>query len=920
MILFSDMTRLTSKAAVERYVADRFEGDPAKLATEINKTINRLLHTDLKKAGRFISRVERCFKHLPTRYRPRFVAMEARYAHWTGRSKAASRKYERAIAQMQSYRDYKAAAQTRLGLMDVYMYLGRYDDALRIGKRALAYFRAKKNDTAAARAMTNIGNVYHRMDRNKLALRYYDQARKFLKRDGGVPLAIVDYNRANILSNLNRLDQAETLYRSSADIYRRSGMAILACKAEYSLAYLYFLADRYTEAIVGFEKVYDALQSLGDARTAAITQLDLAEINIQLNQFGSAVMIGEQIIPTFKRFGLRYEQAKAAYFVAEAFLRLGDSRDAGRYLDCAKRLFICEGNRLWQGMVSLMRCRLNLTTHRYGKALQLAAMARRFFDQSGDERRKADAEIALVEAQLQSGRGMEAYRRGKRLLDRRLVSHQRHTVYYLLGQYYLRKSRPEIALNYFNQAIDIVEKMLTNLYPDEVRFFFALDKYATYLAAVQCLQQLNRTEESLSKYSRALAVLNQRRVPNSGRQRGVPTRLLEIRANLRASLKKLGRIPHSDQRRIGSAPTMYQIEHRLWAHERKIRSQMYPAKSIHRLSAGKKHLYSGLLREDEALVTFVITEETVGAFHTHLDHTEYVSCPVTPQLLETTIRELYFLMEKTVYAPGRGDHSYDVVIHYLLRLFNWLIAPLNLTENRQKLILLVDGIFAQIPFPALRDSKGRWLKDRFNIRLIANPDDLRPEYTPIRLTARHRSAIFAPSTVGLPLIEVEGQEIKGMFPKARFYAGDKTTCRDLKYELGQVEGFIHIATHASRSSENPLFSRILMNDGPFFPFDLFGIDVSAQLITLSGCQTAGPGIYYGNSFSLAKAFYQGGARFVLASLWSVSDKVSMLYMTEFYKALKKTVNVSTAYFKALDEVMIVNENPAFWSPFVLLGL
>jgi len=162
--------------------------------------------------------------------------------------------------------------------------------------------------------------------------------------------------------------------------------------------------------------------------------------------------------------------------------------------------------------------------------------------------------------------------------------------------------------------------------------------------------------------------------------------------------------------------------------------------------------------------------------------------------------------------------------------------------------------------------------------------------------------------------------IKKSFSGAHLYTGDKADIGNLRKELKRAGGFVHIAAHASRSSENPLFSRIMMSDGPFFPFDLFGFGVKPRLVTLSGCQTAAPGIYYGNSFSLAKAFYLGGADFVLASLWPISDKISMIFMTEFYKALKEHKNISKAYGMALGKTCAINSNPAFWAPFVMLGI
>ena len=142
----------------------------------------------------------------------------------------------------------------------------------------------------------------------------------------------------------------------------------------------------------------------------------------------------------------------------------------------------------------------------------------------------------------------------------------------------------------------------------------------------------------------------------------------------------------------------------------------------------------------------------------------------------------------------------------------------------------------------------------------------------------------------------------------------------LAEHLKDADGFVHIAAHASRSSENPLFSRILLSDGPLFPFDLFEGGVGEALVTLSGCQTAAPGLYYGNSFSLARAFYLAGCRFVLASLWPVSDKLSMIFMTEFYAALQQDSDIFAAYRLAVRKARCVDDNPAHWGAFILLGI
>jgi CHAT domain-containing protein/Tfp pilus assembly protein PilF len=920
MISIKDIRKLKSGEALKAFVKDHCGGEYEIFSTELNRVINRLLQSDLKQAARFISAAEVCYGWLPRRYQPRLLGIKARYAHYTGESEKALHIYRKAVEKLENVRDFEMAARTRQGLMDVYMYLGRYDKALQTGRLALAYFRRRGNEVIAARVMTNIGNVYHRLDRNRLALRYYDRARTIFKPQGGIPLAIVDFNRANIYTNLGKSDKAETLYKRAAEVYRENGLSIAAAKAEYSLAYLYFLDDRYTAALKTFDRVHEDFLKLGDQKAAAVTRLDLVEVNIHLNQYGSAVMLADQVMADFSQSGLRYEQAKAAYFAAEALRRLGDYDEVIRFLKIAKRLFQQEGNDLGLGLVHLTHSRLDLERGRYKKALEDAVQARSYFARSGDERRNLDARIALAEIRFKSGHPLSALRSARKLLDQSLAGYQLQSVFSLMGGYYQLKNQAEEALKYFRLAIEVAEKMLDNLYPDEVRFFFAIGRQHLYLSAVECLLRMGRVEESFLQHSRALAILNRRPLRLPGGQSRIPQKYLDTRARLRAALKKLSAVPESGQRPLAQQGGMSQIENRLWANERKIRALLYPSTAAKARSPQEIGDYRDLLRRGEILINYIPCDRRIGAFIADNDSADFHSCSVSTDELQRAVRELHFMMEKTVYAPGRSNGSADIINHYLARFYDWLIRPLGLERRGRKLILLVDGIFAQIPFCALKDNSGGWLKDSFDINLIVNPDDLRSDRQKNGLNGDKTCAIFAPGVSGLPMAEKESREIKEIFSGARLYHSDTATCAGLRQALAGAEGFVHIATHASRSSENPLFSKILMDDGPFFPFDLFETVIRSQLVSLSGCQTAAPGIYHGNSFSLAKAFYQGGARYVLASLWPISDKISRVFMVEFYRALKQKTDISVAYNTALEKTLSVNDNPAFWSPFVLLGV
>jgi CHAT domain-containing protein len=62
--------------------------------------------------------------------------------------------------------------------------------------------------------------------------------------------------------------------------------------------------------------------------------------------------------------------------------------------------------------------------------------------------------------------------------------------------------------------------------------------------------------------------------------------------------------------------------------------------------------------------------------------------------------------------------------------------------------------------------------------------------------------------------------------------------------------------------------------------------ITADLVTLSACQTAGSRTYYGEGLTgFSWAFLSAGARNVVAGLWDVSDQATANLMRDFYTQL-----------------------------------
>jgi CHAT domain-containing protein len=108
---------------------------------------------------------------------------------------------------------------------------------------------------------------------------------------------------------------------------------------------------------------------------------------------------------------------------------------------------------------------------------------------------------------------------------------------------------------------------------------------------------------------------------------------------------------------------------------------------------------------------------------------------------------------------------------------------------------------------------------------------------------------------------------------------------------------LHFATHAELSKEDPLSSAILLTkagneDGRLEVRELFGMNLNASLVVLSGCETGLGQLSSGDELGgLTRAFIYAGTPSVVTSLWKVDDHSTAQLMSGFYKKLKTMTKV-----------------------------
>jgi len=143
---------------------------------------------------------------------------------------------------------------------------------------------------------------------------------------------------------------------------------------------------------------------------------------------------------------------------------------------------------------------------------------------------------------------------------------------------------------------------------------------------------------------------------------------------------------------------------------------------------------------------------------------------------------------------------------------------------------------------------------------------------------------------------------------------------------------IHFATHGILNNKHPELSGLVLSlvnkrgkpqDGFLKLHDIYNLRLSADLVVLSGCETAlGEQIEGEGIVGLTRAFMYAGASKVMASLWKVSDMATAQLMADFYKAMEKDGMRPAAALRRAQVRMWQEKqwrSPYFWAAFQIQG-
>ena len=482
-----------------------------------------------------------------------------------------------------------------------------------------------------------------------------------------------------------------------------------------------------------------------------------------------------------------------------------------------------------------------------------------------------------------------------------------------------RDGSHDAALRWYAEAVTIVEGMRAELKIDSLRNSYQVNKQDLYRDLITLLVELGKPEEAFNYLERS-------------RSRS----FIDLLGNQKLPLKN----PDDEQ----SVEQLADLQRRIEALTAEIASFETPLESLIRQYDDTKITY------DEALLDLQQRNPQLSSF--------VAVDPLTQkdfeQLLDPGVGVLsYMLGKQAVFiwlvqnhgtdffrVDVEGKSTANLVAQYrslvqklepvdvvLGTLYDRLVAPAEdqLTGVRY-LGIIPDDALHFLSFSALKSPKG-FLVDRFP--MFYAPSASVMKYTFGKRTETKSTKVLALGNpdlgsynYDLPLAELEVESMRWSFPDVDLHVGGAAT-REWLVENISNYGIIHLAAHGEFNDFNPLFSSLLLSapsldEGRLSVKDVFSLDIKADIVTLSACQTGLGKLRGGEIIGLNRAFLYAGTHALISSLWRVDDLSTSVLMKHFYRGYA-SMDKATSLQRAQLEVKASFPHPSYWAGLSLVG-
>ncbi|MGE0132547.1 MAG: CHAT domain-containing protein [Blastocatellales bacterium] len=810
--------------------------------------------------------------------------------------------YRKSLALAETLQDKTLTAGLLQNIGGTHISQGSYQTALEYFRRSLALWEELGNRAAIAEAINNHGNLFNMQGNYALALQYYQTALARLEAPGNRSIddnhwtSIVLRNIGEVYANLGNDSLAlEYLQRSLKLREAIGGNQAIKVHVLLSIGDVYQRRGKYEEALECYGKGVTVAEALGSLHHLPYALLSVGKLHLSRGDYDLALESLQRGLRLYEEAGLQLETVNALNLLAKVHYAKNDYAQAAHTAEQAANRARQAGRSklLWQ-------------------ALATAGQARRALGQLRQARTDFDEAIATVEAMRGQVVGGEAERQ----------------------QFFENKLTP-----YHAQ----IELLVADSHIDEALF------YAERAKARTLLDVLHGGRANITK---AMTAQEQQQ------EQSFSNELISLNAQVNAERQQ----PKSNQAHLTELSDRLQKVRQGYE---AFQASLYLAHPELRAKRGEappfklEEAASLLPDTTSALLEYVVTDEQIFLFALTKNGPGN-QATVEAKVYSLAIDSAGLTKLTTQYRQQLARRSPDFASS-ARALYDLLLKP-SATQLRGKtaLVIVPDGPLWELPFQTLQRAPNRYLIEDHTISFAPSltvlremaktrrkPADSQPTLLAFGNPALGQATVTRAKTVLMdekfePLPEAEAQ-VKTL---GRLYGAQRTKIyvgAEAREERAKAEAadhrILHLATHGVLNNASPLYSHLLLaqteggvetkEDGLLEAWELMKLDLNADLVVLSACETARGRVGAGEGvIGLTWALFVAGCPRTVVSQWKVESASTTELMVGFHRQLKARMQNPKSSLGAAQALRAAAlkmlrggqyRHPFWWAGFVVVG-
>jgi len=875
--------------------------------------------------------------------------------HFLVRNQEALTYYQRAESIYAELQQQLKVAGLQLNQVAVLREMGKYQDALTLYKKTLITCQiiGPPAQRYLANLEMNIGVTYWLMGELTAALDAYERSYTlFASLPGGgqeARMAMIEINRANVLKDMDRFIDAESLYIRAREVLADASHDQEVARADLNLGVLAYHRGQYQIALRYLETARSGFAAIPNPVEAAMVDLERAIVYRHLNMFQETINLAADAERMFEQETNLWLQALALINQAVGHQRLHKYARAEEQFAKARGILQKQGAPSRILALDLDRAYLALQAGRLKAAQELAHEVKEQLDLATWPSLAARLDLLLAHCALASA---IPNRTVARQHTEQALSighfHNLHEVtiaaHHLMGQILEGSGDLEGAWQAYYSAMEKIEWLRALLALDEFRLGFMEEKLPIYADAVRlshkmASQATNGERAALAKvfYTLNLAVTaplrRLRPVEESVTPDDQPLRkqLDQLREQWYWHQSKLEDVDrenssHVRGRRVDLAASrqrLHELESQLAELMRRWQVRSTPllepqevtkpfGRTPARIATTADEFLASVqarLRPQELLLQYYKVEGQVQALLVTQKEIHLVRNLIAVERIEGGRKAWHFDLEHTYPFAASPEAGREVANRHLYRFYNALVAPF---EQRltgcDKIFLLVPPDWHDLPVGAFFDRQ-RHLAQRVQLVYLSAPDRLLNEagagdfvLPAVEMaetsgeTSREdvskgsQALVIGYSDEGhVPHTLHEARQVAAMLtphlPVTLLLEGEVSLARLQSAALDSR--LLHLASHAVFRPDNPLFSWVRLADRHLTVAELYDEMRLPErpLVVLSACETGRGQARGGGLLGMGRGFMAAGANGLIVSLWKAPDQSSAHLMADFYTHL-----------------------------------